>query len=215
MQIISNKPLKPEEKPSCQKTVPSLMQEKPNCYEAIPSPTRGKPGPKGDAATIEVVAVHTVEPTDPARVENVGDANAAKLEFYIPKGDPGNNGRDYALTPEDKKEIADMIEVPDGPGSSEVEIPDKLPNPFPVIINGVEYDGSERVEIEVSGSTEDPGVNIPEKLPNPQPITINGVQYDGSEKVEIEIKLEIESGYVLPEPGNYGRLFILLPGGEK
>lgn len=50
----------------------------------------GKPGPPGAAATIEIKEVITVEPSDSARVENVGDENNAKLVFYIPKGDPGN-----------------------------------------------------------------------------------------------------------------------------
>lgn len=106
MEIISKKPLKPGERPSCREIPPSSM--------------RGKPGPKGDAATIEVVGVYTIEPTDPARVENIGDENAAKLEFYIPKGDPGNvgpagkdgqDGEDYVLTEADKQEIAEMIDV--------------------------------------------------------------------------------------------------------
>ena len=106
MEIISKKPLKPGEKPSC--------------HEIPPAATRGKPGPKGDAATMEVVGVYTIEPTDPARVENIGDKNAAKLEFYIPKGDPGNvgpagkdgaDGKDYVLTEADKQEIADLIDV--------------------------------------------------------------------------------------------------------
>ena len=106
MEIISKKPLKPGEKPSC--------------HEIPPAATRGKPGPQGAAATIEVAGVYTVEPTDPARVENVGDENAAKLEFYIPKGDPGNvgpagrdgqDGKDYVLTEADKQEIARMVDV--------------------------------------------------------------------------------------------------------
>lgn len=38
-------------------------------------------------------------------------------------GQPGKDGKDYVLTPADKKEIADMIEVPSGPGGS---IPDNV-----------------------------------------------------------------------------------------
>lgn len=94
--------------------------DKKTCCENTPQYVRGKPGPSGDAATIEIVGVYTIEPTDPARVENVGDKNAAKLELFIPKGDHGNvgpagkngaDGKDYVLTEADKKEIAGMIDV--------------------------------------------------------------------------------------------------------
>lgn len=51
-----------------------------------------KPGPPGKGATIEIQNVLTIEPSDQARVENVGDESAVKLIFYIPKGDPGNAG---------------------------------------------------------------------------------------------------------------------------
>lgn len=79
---------------------------------------QGKPGPQGAAATIEILGVETIEPTDRARVENLGDSSNAKFVFYIPKGDPGNPGDpgdDYVLTEEDKEEIAGMVgagEVP-------------------------------------------------------------------------------------------------------
>lgn len=111
MEIISSKPVK--------------AGERYDCHIPHSQPMRGKPGPQGEAATIEIVDVVTVEPTDPARVENLGDASNAKFVMYIPKGDQGNAGRDgapgepgddYVLTPEDKKEIAELIKMPEGEG---------------------------------------------------------------------------------------------------
>ena len=59
--------------------------------------------PKGDAATIEVGNVTTVDPGDPAVVTNVGTSSAAVFDFELPKGEPGavgptgpNSGLDYA-----------------------------------------------------------------------------------------------------------------------
>lgn len=77
MEIVIKKP-----------TVPGA--EKPGCEH--PPVYRGKPGPQGPAGTIEIAQVVTIEPSDPARVENIGDSTNAKLILYIPKGDPGNKG---------------------------------------------------------------------------------------------------------------------------
>lgn len=77
MEIVIKKP-----------TVPGA--EKPGCEH--PPTYRGKPGPQGPAGTIEIAQVVTIEPSDPARVENIGDSTNAKLILYIPKGDPGNRG---------------------------------------------------------------------------------------------------------------------------
>lgn len=77
MEIVIKKP-----------TVPGA--EKPGCEH--PPVYRGKPGPQGPAGTIEIAQVVTIEPSDPARVENIGDKTNAKLVMYIPKGDPGNRG---------------------------------------------------------------------------------------------------------------------------
>lgn len=77
MEIVMKKPTVPgAEKPG---------GERPPVY-------RGKPGPQGPAGTIEIAQVVTIEPSDPARVENIGDSTNAKLILYIPKGDPGNRG---------------------------------------------------------------------------------------------------------------------------
>lgn len=52
----------------------------------------GPPGEPGEAATIEIAEVITVEPEEAASVINVGDEHAAKLKLYIPRGSPGNKG---------------------------------------------------------------------------------------------------------------------------
>ena len=47
---------------------------------------------QGDAATIEVGEVTTGAPGSSASVNNSGDANAAKFDFTIPRGDKGETG---------------------------------------------------------------------------------------------------------------------------
>jgi len=47
-------------------------------------------GDIGDAATITVGTVTTVDPTDPATVTNVGTSGAAILDFEIPQGETGS-----------------------------------------------------------------------------------------------------------------------------
>lgn len=64
----------------------------PRCTDMHTKVIQGRPGPQGEAATVEVVKVVTIEPNEPARVENIGDENNAKFVLYIPKGDPGNRG---------------------------------------------------------------------------------------------------------------------------
>lgn len=51
----------------------------------------GNPGLPGAAATISVGSVQSIAYGQPARVENVGTANAAILNFYIPRGEPGDD----------------------------------------------------------------------------------------------------------------------------
>ena len=52
----------------------------------------GEDGADGIAATIEIQSTTTTEPGTKAEVFNVGNENAAKLKFYIPKGDAGPAG---------------------------------------------------------------------------------------------------------------------------
>lgn len=52
----------------------------------------GLKGDKGDAATIQVGTVETLEPNQNATVSNSGTANDAVFNFGIPKGDKGEPG---------------------------------------------------------------------------------------------------------------------------
>lgn len=54
-----------------------------------PTGPKGDPGNDGDAATIEVGTVTTVEYNEPATVVNTGTTAAAILDFEIPKGEDG------------------------------------------------------------------------------------------------------------------------------
>ena len=64
----------------------------------LPDVAVGPPGPAGEAATVTVIGTETLAHGEPARVENVGTSEAAKLKFYIPAGQngapgtPGQNG---------------------------------------------------------------------------------------------------------------------------
>lgn len=51
----------------------------------------GPPGPSGTNATITIGSVQTTEPGTPARIENVGTSTNAVLNFYLPRGDQGQN----------------------------------------------------------------------------------------------------------------------------
>ena len=52
---------------------------------------KGDKGDPGQAASVTVGSVYTVEPFENARVINVGTENAAVLDFYIPRGEPGSS----------------------------------------------------------------------------------------------------------------------------
>ena len=49
----------------------------------------GATGPQGEAATIEVGSVSTTAYGNAAQVTNVGSSGAAKFNFVIPQGKPG------------------------------------------------------------------------------------------------------------------------------
>ena len=55
---------------------------------------QGIPGVDGEAATITVGSVTTVDPEYPATVTNSGSTSAAVLDFNIPRGVPGQDGQD-------------------------------------------------------------------------------------------------------------------------
>ncbi|MCI7728002.1 MAG: hypothetical protein MSH58_12875 [Clostridiales bacterium] len=71
-------------------------------------PVQGAKGDPGDDATIEIGTVTTVNPDQPASVENVGTPSAAKFNFSIPKGYTPKKGTDY-WTEADKQAIGESI----------------------------------------------------------------------------------------------------------
>lgn len=58
----------------------------------------------------------------------------------------GAAGKDYILTDADKAEIASMA-------ADTVDIPEKLPNPNALTINGTSYDGSKAVSVNIEGGS--------------------------------------------------------------
>lgn len=52
----------------------------------------GPPGPAGTPATVSIGQIFTVAPGTPASVVNVGTASNAIFDFYIPEGEPGEDG---------------------------------------------------------------------------------------------------------------------------
>lgn len=83
----------------------------------IPGPV----GPAGDAATIVIVDTLTADYGIPAKVENLGDKQNARLRFTIPRGEPGNAADiDSSLTDPNKaapagvvgKELAKKLNLP-------------------------------------------------------------------------------------------------------
>lgn len=73
---------------------------------------KGETGEKGDAATIQVGTVTTVNPGDPATVVNSGDENNAVFNFEIPQGEKGACvvsvtfiGNDMVFTLEDSSTV--------------------------------------------------------------------------------------------------------------
>lgn len=63
----------------------------------------GLKGDKGDAATIQVGTVETLEPNQKATVSNSGNANDAVFNFGIPKGEKGDKGEPGAGAPKGGK----------------------------------------------------------------------------------------------------------------
>lgn len=57
----------------------------------------GQPGADGQAATIQVGVVTTLEPGQPATVTNTGTDTAAILDFGIPRGEGGTGGGDTII----------------------------------------------------------------------------------------------------------------------
>ena len=67
-----------------------------NVYENERGP-QGEQGEPGAAATIAAGATYTREAGNPAAVMNSGTASNAVFDFYIPKGEKGDPGKDGAV----------------------------------------------------------------------------------------------------------------------
>lgn len=80
---------------------------------------QGDPGPAGQdgaAATIQVGQVTTLPAGQQATVTNVGTANAARFDFGIPKGEPGEDGSAGLPTPTAADAGKALAVKPDGTG---------------------------------------------------------------------------------------------------
>lgn len=75
---------------------------------------QGPPGNDGDAATIQVGTVTTSEPGAQAEVINVGTANAAILNFSIPKGERGESENLSLYVTKTELFDGNMIKLPNG-----------------------------------------------------------------------------------------------------
>lgn len=84
----------------------------------LPTLTQGPPGPQGPSATIQVGQVTTGPPGTPVYVGNDGTANAAVLDFTIPKGDPGPQGIPGLQGPAGKDGVAGPKGDKGDPGAS-------------------------------------------------------------------------------------------------
>lgn len=78
---------------------------------------KGEQGEPGNAATITVGETVTVNPGEPAKVENIGNENAAVLKFSLPKGEKGDKGEQG-----DKGETGEGVNIK-GELSSESDLP--------------------------------------------------------------------------------------------
>ena len=58
---------------------------------------KGDKGDRGEAATIEAGNAYSIEPGAQPSVINTGTSSDAVFDFYIPKGDPGEDGLDGAV----------------------------------------------------------------------------------------------------------------------
>lgn len=75
---------------------------------------KGETGDDGTAATIKVASTVTLDAGSQAKVENIGTINAAMLNFYIPKGDKGNDGTSIKILGRFDNEDKLVQAFPDG-----------------------------------------------------------------------------------------------------
>lgn len=93
-----------------------------------------------------------------------------------PQGIPGNSGV-YVGSDEPSGDENIWID----PTGDESTIPEKLPNPYPIIINGNEYDGSARVEFEIEGGSSEGTENYEDLENKPK---INNIELTGNKTLE-------------------------------
>lgn len=75
---------------------------------------KGETGDDGTAATIKVANTVTLEAGNQAKVENIGTTNAAVINFYIPKGDKGEDGTSIKILGRFDNEDELLQSFPDG-----------------------------------------------------------------------------------------------------
>lgn len=114
---------------------------------------KGDPGAPGTAATIEVGSVTTGAAGSSASVTNSGTAQAAKLNFTIPKGEKGDPGDD-GIASVTTTGSGDVITGLSYNESTKVLTATKgspaLPNPKALTVGSKTYDGSSEVSITAS-----------------------------------------------------------------
>ena len=159
----------------------------------------GLKGDKGDAATIQVGMVETLEPSQNATVSNSGTANDAVFNFGIPKGDKGDKGEPGAIQTVNGKSPDASGNVTIDTASSYTDLADK-PS-----INGNELIGDRLLVATINGKAPDANGNIIAESTtsyanlNDKP-KINGIELNGDttintvpgDKSEIDL---IKSGH--------------------
>lgn len=113
----------------------------------------GLKGDKGDAATIQVGMVETLEPSQNATVSNSGTANDAVFNFGIPKGDKGDKGEPGAIQTVNGKSPDASGNVTIDTASSYTDLADK-PS-----INGTELTGNRILVATINGKAPDANGN--------------------------------------------------------
>ena len=92
-------------------------------------------------AAVENEAGYEPTPDIYEEILNIAKSAEAIAQSVRDDADAGVfNDKDYTLSDADKKEIIDMV-------NEAVKVPDVLPNPHALVINGTSYDGTTPVEV--------------------------------------------------------------------